>query len=234
MVSALSAIHETSSPSAVYVLNSGKVNGVQYFKADPVRGLQPISSLHHLFVNQTTPPTGPLNTLSQVLFTEDGSKLRASVKGNMTDPGFLATWDVAHNGGLSSTFVKTTPPSISDGGVQFGMTNVIGAKDAVIVSDVALGATVYDFSASPTRFFPTTIPGQLATCWVQYSNKTSSYWLSDLSTNKIYEMTVDLHTLVAKLINTIDLGYNNGPLEITVATVNGNEYVDSTHGGVIA
>jgi len=209
----------------VYVLNSGTNNGVHYFKADPVCGLEPLGHLYPLHISQTTPPTGPPNTPSHVLFTKDGSKLRVSVKGNTSVPGFLGTWAVNPDGSLSSSFTTAMPPSLSDGPAQYGMVNVVGAKDAVLVSDAVIGATVYDFSTPQTRFLPTPIPGQLATCWVQYSSKTGTYWLSDTFANKLYEMSVNLQTLKATLINTIDLGANNEPLEITVATIGGNDYL---------
>jgi hypothetical protein len=145
------------------------------------------------------------------------------MKGTSTVPGFVATWDVASDGSLSASFVKSMPPSVKDGALPFGIVNVVGAKDAVLASDVDLGATVYDFSKAQTRYLPTPIAGQLATCWAQYSEKTSTYWLSDFDAVKIYEMSVDSKSLEAKLLNTMELGGENNPLEIQVANVNGNE-----------
>jgi hypothetical protein len=185
--------------------------------------LKPFGTLHPLNLDLTTPPTGPPNTVSHILFSTDGTKLRAPVKGTPTVPGFVATWNVASDGSLSSTFVKSMPPSVKDGALPFGIANVIGATDAILASDVDIGATVYDFAVPKTAYNPTPISGQMATCWVQYSEKTGSYWVSDFDAVKIYEMTVDLKNLEARLVSTLQLGDDNNPLEIAIGTTSGNE-----------
>jgi hypothetical protein len=211
------------SSASVYVLNGGAVSGVKRFIVNPSSGLQPTGTFHALQVNTTTPPAGPTNTLSRVLFSSDGTKLRVSFKGNPNALGFLATYQVSNDGSLSSNFTKTTPPSIADGGIQFGMTNVDGAQDAVIVADVALGVTVYDFSRPQTRFLPLTIPGQGATCWVEFSQTTDSYFLSDLANKNIFQVKVDSNTLKPTLVKTINLAANDSPIEIAIAKINGQE-----------
>lgn len=192
---------------------------------DDTHGLKPFGSLASLGLTQTTPPTGPPDTVSHILFSVGGTKVRVSVKGTPTVPGFIATWSVNADGSLSSSFTKSMPPSVSDGALPFGIENVIGAKDAVLASDVDLGVTVYDFSKTPTAYHPTAIQGQMATCWAQYSAKTASYWLSDFNANKIYNISVDLATLEASLKSSLALGTNGNPLEIRVVAIGSKEYV---------
>ena len=82
------------------VLNGGKVNGVQYvfsricikekvshknsfrcFKIDQKSGLSAnVNTFVNLHVNETTPPTGPPGSLSQVAFNADDTKLLATMK----------------------------------------------------------------------------------------------------------------------------------------------------------
>jgi len=184
----------------VCVLNGGKVNGVKCFKVDPTHGMKPHDRFYSFGLNQTTPPSGPPNSVSHVLFSADGSRLRASVKGTPpSTSGFIATWNVAHDGTLSSSFTKTSPPS-GDGLLPFGMANIVGASDAIMATDPALGLTIYDFSKPKTAYAPLTIDGQLATCWAEYSKVTSSYWLSDLDANRIYEVSVEKETLKPTLL----------------------------------
>jgi hypothetical protein len=208
---------------AVCVLNGGKINGVACFKVDSVHGMKPGGQFFSFGLNQTTPPSGPLNTVSHVLFSSDGTKLRASVKGTSpSDRGFVATWDVGRDGRLSSTFVKTVPPP-GDGLAPFGMSNIVGAKDAVMVTDPGLGLTIYDFSKSPVTFAPLTIAGQVATCWAECSIATSSYWLSDLDVNRIYEVSVQQGSLKPTLLSNFGLATDNNSTDIAIATVLGKQ-----------
>jgi hypothetical protein len=208
---------------AACVLNGGKVNGLACFKVDPVHGMKPHDQFFSFRLNQTTPPTGPGGTVSHVLFSTDGSKLRASAKGNPPSlAGFVATWDVAHNGTLSSEFTGTIPP-IEDGFAPFGMKNIVGAKDAVLVTDPDLGMTVYDFSKPNVTFHPLKIEGQLATCWAEYSTATSSYWLSDLESNRIYEASVQRGSLKPSLLKIFSLKYMHNTTDIAIASVLGKQ-----------
>lgn len=209
----------------VCVLNGGKVNGLQCFKVDPTRGMQSHGRFYSFGLNQTTPPSGPNGAVSHVLFSADGSKLRATVKGIPPSIiGFIATWNVAHDGTLSSSFTKTYPPS-GEGLAPFGMANIVGASDAVMATDPALGLTVYDFAKAKTTYAPLTIDGQLATCWVEYSKATSSYWLSDVGSNKIYEVSVEKKTLKPTLLNTFNLADSNNPTDVAVGTILGKQYL---------
>jgi len=207
------------------VINGGRINGVMCFKVDYNRGLTPQGKFYSFGLNQTTPPLGPYGTVSQVVFSNDKTKLRASVKGIAypRQPGFIATWDVGRDGLLSNNFVKTTP-NPGQGFQPFGVLNVNGAKDALLVTDLANGMTVYDFSKRTPSLHPLTIDGQRDTCWVVYSNVTETYWVSDLGTAQIYEVAVNHKSLEPTLVETYDLAVNNNPIDVALATVNGKQY----------
>jgi hypothetical protein len=84
------------------------------FTIDPQLGLVfQSNSARTLGLNQTTPPSGPFNTASQVIFTEDGSQLVAAVKGfSSTAPGFLTMWYVLADGsGLSNNSTIVLSPA---------------------------------------------------------------------------------------------------------------------------
>lgn len=157
----------------------------------------PISnSLRSLSLNQTTPPNGPPGTTSHVIFSEDGSKLIASVKGVPPTPGFLAVWDVAADGSLSQDFTKVSPPA--GGLLPFSMT-VVEGQNAVLVTDPGVGFDLIDLSASTLSSPNTTsakdsaipITGQSATCWSSFSSKTGNFYLTDIGTSIVTEVNVD-------------------------------------------
>lgn len=104
------AVHPTS--GNVCVLNGGKVNNVACFTPDPEQGLVAIAeTLREIGITQSTPPMGPPNTVTQIMFTLDGKRLVASVKGiPPAQPGFLAVWDVAADGSLSPGYSAITAP----------------------------------------------------------------------------------------------------------------------------
>lgn len=219
--SSFTGMYSSHVSNTVCTLNSGKVNGVSCFKTTS-HGLVPFGKLYSFGLNVTTPSAGPANTVSHVLFSTDGSKLRASVKGSATTKGYMATWDVAKDGSISSTFTKTIPPA-GDGLAVFGMANIVGVPTAVMATDPALGLTIYDFSKPKTRFLPLTIPGQNATCWAVYSTVTDSYWLSDLGTTAVYEVSVDKKSLKQTLGQIFNLPLQFNVTDVAIASVKGKE-----------
>lgn len=115
--------------------------------------------------------------MSHIIFSEDGSRLFASVKGVPPTPGFIAGWDVdAKTGALSQDFEKSTPGK--GGLLPFGM-SVIPGKDALLATDPGLGFDVFDFKnkkqANSTAF---PVSGQKAVCWTSFSSKTGNFYLT--------------------------------------------------------
>ena len=78
------------------VLNGGNANGITCFMVDPMHGLMPNGiqtrslPMHAL----ATPPMGPLNTYSQILFTNNGNELAIIFKGDSMNPSSIATFMV--------------------------------------------------------------------------------------------------------------------------------------------
>jgi hypothetical protein len=105
---------------------------------------------------------------------------------------------------------------------QFGMSNIVGAEDAVMVTDPGLGLTIYDFSKSPVTFAPLPIAGQVAACWAEYSIATSSYWISD-DGDRIYEVSVQEGSLNPTLLTNVGLANNNDATDIAIGTVLGKQ-----------
>jgi len=207
----------------VCVLNGGANNGVACFSATAETGMAPLANTaRDLKVNQTTPPNGPAGTMSHVIFSEDGTQLFAAVKGVPPTPGFLAAFDVAQDGSLSSDFTTSTPAS--GGLLPFGMTAIPGTK-AVLSTDAAVGYTIFDFSAgsnATNAVFP--IEGQGATCWVAHSTKTGNFYLTDLDTSIVTEVNVDSN-LNSTIVAQYPQGNSTGSIDDDIASINGNDFL---------
>lgn len=135
---------------------------------------------------QTTPATGAPFTASQVVFSEDETKLAVAVKGNQTDsPGFFAIWDKGNNG-LASTFKRIDVPS--GGARPFSLTNIPG-KNAALVADPVLGFHILNFATGTVQ--ANAINGQMADCWSVRSEKTGHYYLIDAGANTVREIAID-------------------------------------------
>lgn len=165
-----------------------------------------------------------------MLFTDDGTKLRAAVKGlagaSPTDTplsiGYIATWDVSSNGTLSPTFTKTFPTN-GTGIAPFAITKVRGARNAIIAADPLLGATVFDLSKPNAKSHVLLIKNQIAVCWVKYSETTDAYFLVDVETSKIHKVTVDHWTLEPKLVSSFTLPEGQNPLDIVIISIHDKE-----------
>jgi hypothetical protein len=208
------------------VVNGGAVDGVSCFSVDENKGLAPmVNSTRALNLKQTTPPTGPPNTVSDIIFNEDETKLLVSVKGIPPTPGRISAFDVdPKDGSLSETSVDSTP---SQGGVvPFSMTNIPG-KNALLNTDAAVGFAVYDFSkgadaAATSTIIP--IEGQGATCWSNFSNKTGTFFLTDIVTSTVTEVKVD-DNLTGSIVKQYPLAADSGTIDNAIATINGNDFL---------
>ncbi|PPQ69337.1 hypothetical protein CVT26_002569 [Gymnopilus dilepis] len=218
-----------SKGTSACVLNGGKVNGVSCFSIHPVLGLNPrpntTRSLHR---NQTTPANGPMNALSQVIFTPDDSKVIAAVKGVPTAPGFLATWTVSPDGSLSSEFAKSSPAS--GGALPFSLTPIPGSN-AYLATDPAIGVDIFDFGGTNGRssnlvatasVLP--VPGEVALCWSTFSSRSGNFYTVDTGTNLVTEVHVDKN-LSASIVRQYQLAGTSGVLDAEVATINHNDFL---------
>lgn len=161
-------------------------------------------------VNQTNPPTNSeINeSVSTILFNKDETKLVIDIKGKAKQqtPGFLAAWDVNHDGSLSKSHL-TFPAPTKTGQLNFGMTPING-KDGFIVTDPSVGGIIYDFSkgwnhnAKITNF---ELPGQTIVCWVKYASKSGTYFISDFGAPNVFEVSLDNRTNKVKKINQFPL-----------------------------
>ncbi|THV07434.1 hypothetical protein K435DRAFT_788808 [Dendrothele bispora CBS 962.96] len=222
-----------SAGSTLCAVNGGEVNGVNCFKVDQTKGLVPISGTNRdLGLNQTTPANGPPGTVSHIVFSEDGSKLIASVKGVPPTPGFLAIWDVAADGSLSQDFQSLQP---ANGGLlPFSMTLIKG-KNAILATDAGIGFDIFDFNAAGNagngsavvaagQSSANAIDGQVATCWSSFSPKTGNFYLTDIGTSMVTEVNVD-DSLKGTLVKQYPQGNGTSTIDNDIASVGDNDFM---------
>ncbi|KIJ23055.1 hypothetical protein M422DRAFT_39833 [Sphaerobolus stellatus SS14] len=212
----------------ICVLNGGVVNGVSCFKHSGAKGLVQVPDTQRLFnLTQTTPPSGPPNTVSQVIFNQAETQLIASVKGIPPQPGFLAVWDInAQTGALSQNFVSVPPAT--GGALPFSLTPLPG-QNALLATDPSTGYSIFDFAPSSNikknRSGTYPVQGQKATCWSAFSTKTGNAYIIDSGAQTISEISINAASLAPTIVNHYVLANGSAPIDSEVATVGGKDFL---------
>jgi hypothetical protein len=168
-------------------------------------GLSPLdTSLRPFALNQTTPPSGPLNTVSQTFFNADSSALFTTVKGNpgVNNTGFLSVFPVV-NGAVSTTETRSSPAGTA---VLFGTALLPNSSD-IFVTDASFGSATLslDGNNDGSVVAKTNIADQKATCWAAFSDVTGTAFVTDVAVNHL----VEVDTATGSLINELNSGNGN-------------------------
>jgi hypothetical protein len=160
---------------------------------------------------QTTPPVGPLNTVSQTFFSADESALFTTIKGDPTvnNTGFLSMFPVENTSCapcLSSTETRSSPNGTA---VLFGSAVMPNDPSSLFVTDASFGAAVLTVDAKGQASVKSkqAIADQAATCWATISKKTNSAFVTDVGINRIIDMSLEN----ASIIKELDLSANGDP-----------------------
>ncbi|KAL1887402.1 hypothetical protein Sste5346_010243 [Sporothrix stenoceras] len=180
------------------------------------QGLGAMDGLRVFNLGQTTPPVGPTNTVSQVFFSDDGSTLFSTVKGDPTknNTGFLAAFPVeassSPSAGAAAAVVSQQGTMTSPAGtaVLFGASTIPASND-LFVTDASFGGAVLslDNKDVATVKGKGIVDGQKATCWVAISPATNTAFVTDVGTNRLVEMSLADATIQSQT----DLSANGDP-----------------------
>lgn len=170
-------------------------------------GIAAMDDLRPFDLGQSNPPSGPLNTVSQIFFSTDESILYTTVKGDPTQnkTGFLAAFPVAADGMVEHEGVKTSP----NGTVAlFGTTQIPGSTN-LFVTDAGFGSVILDVdgAGAATLQDKIEIQGQKATCWSTISPATNTAFVTDVALNRLVEQSLTDASILAE----IDLMANGDP-----------------------
>ncbi|GME34232.1 hypothetical protein AOQ84DRAFT_207763 [Neofusicoccum parvum] len=197
----------------VCVGSTGAKAGISCSSFSSTTGLEDMDSLRQIDLGQTTPPVGPTNTVSQVFFSQDESRLFTTVKGDPTvnNTGFFSVFPVQQNAcsGAASLSMQDTRSSPQGTAVLFGSV-IIPGSSSVFVTDASIGGAVLSVDGSTDEaalVAKQAIGDQKATCWVTISQATGSAFVTDVGVNHVVEMSLD----DASIISTLDLSSNGDP-----------------------
>ncbi|KAI7263335.1 hypothetical protein KC345_g9179 [Hortaea werneckii] len=176
------------------VLNGGSKPGVSCFSVDPWKGLAPQGSLRSLGYdfNQTTPPTAPTGTASQVIFDPNSKAMFAILKGYPGPPaipGSVVAYE-AEYGMVSEEPVRT---QIMDIIADFG--SLFLDEFRLFMSDVSFGAAILDVDYETLTLHEENhivIEGQKAICWSAFDPYLNTAYAPDAGQPVVY--TVDANS----------------------------------------
>ncbi|KAL8880252.1 MAG: hypothetical protein Q9192_008056 [Flavoplaca navasiana] len=166
--------------------NSGAQAGIACFSMHHRQGLKPLSKSPIVFsLNQTTPPVGPFNTVSQVFFNQDETMLITTVKGDpmKNTTGFLSMLPVQKNR-IGTQDTRSSPPGTQ---VLCGST-IFPNSNNILATDAAFGAATVSTDGTPGIVHKTTIEDQSATCWAAVSPMTKTAFMTDIGMDNLVEV----------------------------------------------
>lgn len=142
-----------------------------------------------------------------------------SLSGSSSSSGSITTDPSASSTATSVPSVSSDPSSVDAGNStiaarQSAVQSLTGIQSLAAANTVAAGASTAN-----------AIDNQTAVCWTAFSKKTGGFYLSDIGTNIISEISVDGATLAATLVNQYPLGTGIATLDEDVATVGGTDYL---------
>ncbi|KAF2814588.1 uncharacterized protein BDZ99DRAFT_506055 [Mytilinidion resinicola] len=176
----------------VCVATSGARAGIACGTYSP-HGLSPLDHLREFALNQTTPPAGPLTTVSQTFFSADGSQLLTTVKGAppLNTTGYVSAFPVrAADGKVGAHDTRSSPPGTA---VLFGVAKIPGTND-VLMADASFGAVITTTDAAGVTSIvdgdeKLVVQGQQATCWATFSEASGTGFVTDVLVNRLVEVT---------------------------------------------
>lgn len=177
-----------SSQATACVGNTGTRAGVACFKIGS-NGLLPLDEVRRPFaLNQSNPPTGNPNTVSQVLFNHDSTALIALVKGDPSTPGnhgFIAVFPIREKR-VSRDAVMSSPSNTTS---LFGAA-LIPETTNILITDPTIGAALVsiDINGYGHTLSVISIAGQIATCWAIFSPQTGTVFVTDGAVNSLVEI----------------------------------------------
>jgi len=197
------------------VVNGGAVSNVACYTVDGTAGLAPVEDfmVKDFGLNQTTPPMGPLSTVSDIFFSPDSSGLHVTIKGPNFGDGSLLSFPCNIETGLCEAPTANKPNGTA---VLFGSSFV--NNTTFLAADASFGAVTIQIDKTATGFeqtllSTTRINGQRATCWSAFSQKTNTVFVTDALVNHI----VEINPADGSVVSTVNLtNGDEGNLDVQV------------------
>ncbi len=214
------------------VLTGGTITGIRCFTYNS-SGLYAMSTFDRnltSYISQSVPPSGPQQTMSEILFSADNLALIVSVKGiNTTTQGYLLFYLLTNNYTMLSTnAIQITPTNAV---LPFSMT-LVGTNGLLITDPGASGVLTLTYSSTNgtiNNSMLTSVNTSVASalCWSTYSPTIGHYYVIGAGTATIVELNLNLSssTNPVQIVQYYPLPANTGALEATVVTLAGQDYL---------
>jgi hypothetical protein len=210
----------------VCVGTTGGLAGVSCGCFDENSGIGVLDDLRPFELNQSTPPAGPTNTVSHVFFSEDESRLYATVKGNpaVNSTGFISIFSVEEDASCSFTLSREDVRSSPEGtAVLFGSQIIPGTGD-IFATDASFGGAILsvdDTTLKVSTLARGVVENQVATCWVTLAPGTDSAFVTDVATPRLVELSLT----DASVVGQLDLSDQDAKGFIDLANSGGFVYI---------
>lgn len=203
----------------VAILNGGEKSNLVGFKWNKSGKIEiKPSFIRDILLNpqQTTPPKGLYNTVSDILFSSDNKCIIISYKGtSKSNPGGLLIYTVKKD----KVSEKPIYNILQGGCLSFGMKK--SGKNGLIITNASNGVyfIVYDSSTGQTNsFYPDFLPINGAVCWIAHSKKTKHYYIISTITSQITEIKINKKNSL-EIINTYLLPEDSLPSDANIAKI---------------
>ncbi|KAK5110383.1 hypothetical protein LTR62_006091 [Meristemomyces frigidus] len=163
------------------VLNGGAKAGVMCYHVDRQLGLIPTGSFIQFsksISNETTPPTGPPESSSQIFFNPTSTVLLVDQKGSKPGSGHIVTYPIVNGAVTAAEQIDNQFPNIA---LPFAAVFLDDTRAFIV--DPSCGASIFTVPASGHLVQDThvTIPTQLAVCWANYDARLNTAYAIDVA-----------------------------------------------------
>lgn len=201
---------------------SGSRSGVACAPYAPNVGIGKMDFLRPFYLNQSNPPVGPLNTVSQIKFSDDESLLITTVKGNPSEnkTGFVSTFTVSGSCLTGESHVSATGvQNVLNGTVALFGFQQIPFSSKYFSADPGYGAAIFSVDEkmeTAQLLHKQVISDQMATCWAAISQYSNSAFVTDPLVNHIVEMSLDDASILST-VNTTSSNDASGYIDLLAA-----------------
>lgn len=211
------------------VLTGGENSGINFYTWNESKSIiNPLSDWNRsiqLNPVQTTPPSGPMNTVSDIIFSPDDKSIIVSYKGyDESRPGGVLIYPIKDTG-LSDKPVKCI---LQGAALPFSITPV--GNNSLLVTDAAKGFYVFSYNSSTGDSTSTpvfSVPAQQGKtlCWSTYSKQTGNYYLIGTAGSNVIEVNID-QNLQATIVKSYKIPNNLGNItDVNTLNIKGIDYL---------
>ncbi|KJZ72145.1 hypothetical protein HIM_08410 [Hirsutella minnesotensis 3608] len=220
----INTVAASAKNAMVCVGATGAVAGISCANFDAQAGIGEMDQLREYELNQSTPPVGPTNTVSQVFWSNDERMLFVTVKGDpmKNNTGFLSAFPTQKSMSATALSRQEMRSPIKGTAVLFGSLPIPKTSN-IFATDGSFGGAILSVAANGQGSLVAKQPiaGQKATCWVTISPARKTAFVTDVGVPKLVEMSLK----DASIMQSVDLSSTGATGMIDLMAVGNFIYV---------